>query len=184
MKALETYHLQITGPSGSGKTYFSERLHELGYPAFDADKFDNLGNHVDEQGNIVEYNHEGGLDWFQKHQWTWDAKVLKEILSQHERIIIFGGAVNEEETATLFDRVFYLHLDLESILKNLRSSERTNPYGQTEVQQQVAAAKIEEFYSHPPAGWIPLYSRDPLELVTEIEKHIGGTLKKDLIEVE
>jgi len=52
------------------------------------------------------------------------------------------------------------------------------------VQQQVAAAKIEEFYSHPPAGWIPLHSRDPLELVTEIEKHMGGTLKKDLIEVE
>lgn len=177
MKTLETYHIQVTGPSGSGKTFFSERLHELGYPAFDADLFEDLGNHVDKLGNIVEYDHEGGLEWLKKHKWTWDPAALKEILGQHKRIIIFGGAGNQNETGHLFDQVFYLHLDRDSILENLRRPERENPYGQTDAQQQDAAEKLESFYKDPPKGWIPLHSRDPQALVAEIEKHLQGVLK-------
>lgn len=152
----------------------------LGYNAVDADKIDGLGKFLDKDGNEVEYNHEGGLDWLTNNIWVWDISVLKKYLSNNPKVIIFGGATNEVEGTKMFDHVFYLELAKKEILDNLKIGDRDNPYGKTDTQQLYASKKIDEFSNNIPNGFIPLASRKPVELIVEIEKHINARLMKKI----
>lgn len=176
MNLLKNYHIQVTGPSGSGKSYFAKKLKLLGYNAVDADSIEGLGKFINKDGKEVKYNHEGGLEWLTDNIWVWDFSVLKRYLSKNPRVLIFGGATNEAVTSKVFDYVFYLKLSKKEILTNLKSENRTNPYGKTEAQQEYASHKIDEFYDNIPSDWIPLVSRKPKELIDEIEKHIKAKL--------
>src|SRR5258708_7680178 len=169
MNTLENYQIQITGPSGSGKSYFAKELNLLGYNAVDADSIHDLGKFINKNGKEVKYNHEGGINWLTNNIWVWDFPVLKKYLNDKQRIIIFGGATNEVKTSKVFDYVFYLKIPKDEILANLRSEDRTNPYGKTEAQQLYASDKIDKFYNNIPSGWIPLTSRKPISLISEIE---------------
>jgi shikimate kinase len=178
MNELDNYHIQITGPSGAGKTYFEKALKKLGYPAQDGDHIEGLGYFVDRDGNYVEFNPQGGLDWFSKHSYVWNREVLEKFLSDKPKMIICGGAPNQDETADLFDQIFYLKVEKEDILKNLRADDRENEYGKTDEQQQYASEGIDMFYNSVPKEWKSLTSRDPEKLVEEIENHLGAKLVK------
>jgi hypothetical protein len=93
-------------------------------------------------------------------------------------MIICGGAANDLETGDLFDYIFYLVAPKEVILSNLMSPDRVNPYGKTEAQQEFASTKIDQFYASIPLGWIPLRSRDPRQIIVEMEQYIGAVLQK------
>ncbi len=176
MQTLQRYRIQITGPSGSGKSYFAKQLEKMGYPAIDADNVNKLGMWVNSQGEIVEYNHDGDLQWLQEHKWVWDIKFLLEYLHTKQKVILFGGASNEHETANEFDYVFYLKLLKDEILQNLLREERTNPYGKTDIQQIYASSKIDLFYQNIPHEWTRLVSRNPKDLISEIEEYLQAKI--------
>lgn len=178
MKSLQHYCIQITGPSGSGKSYFAKALQSLGYNAIDADKIEGLGKFINKSGQEVPYNHEGGIEWLEENLWVWDFAMLQQFLSQHQKLIICGGACNESEALPFFDYVFYLFLPKEEILRNLMKEDRTNPYGKTEAQQHYASQKIDEFYSNIPSSWIPLTARKVEDLIEEIEGYIQHNLER------
>ena len=173
---LSSYHIQITGPSGSGKTYMAERLAELGYSAIDADVIEDLGRFLDADGNVHEYDHDGGQEWLERHFWSWDKSVLHAYMRDTERAIICGGAGNDREASHLFTQVFYLVLPKDEILVNLLRPERFNPFGRTPEQQAFASHMIDSFYADIPEDWIPLHSRDAQSLVSEMESHLGDSL--------
>ncbi|CAN5324412.1 hypothetical protein BH10PAT1_BH10PAT1_4190 [soil metagenome] len=178
MDSIRDYRIQITGPSGSGKSYFAEKLKLFGYNAIDADRIDRLGKFVNKNGEEVEYDDGGDLEWLINNIWVWDISILKNYLSNQKRIIIFEDATNEIEASKEFDYIFYLNLPKDEILNNLKSEGRANPYGKTEVQQTYANKKIDEFYTNIPKAWIALNSRDPEKLINEIENNIKAKLRK------
>ena len=107
MKALETYHLQITGPSGSGKTYFSERLHELGYSAFDADKFSfiELGDKKISRVNVIA----NVVDRYSSVEKSYISLTVDDASGQI-RIKIFGDDVNKFSDISQGDTVLIMGL--------------------------------------------------------------------------
>ncbi|MGC4190674.1 MAG: dephospho-CoA kinase [Thermomicrobiales bacterium] len=176
MTTFDRYQIRITGPSGSGKTYMADRLAELGYPAIDADVIEGLGRFLDRDGNVHEYDHDGGTDWLETHFWSWDEQVLRAYLGSTERVIICGGAWNDKTMDHLFTRVFYLVVPKDEMLANLLRPDRFNPYGRTPEQQAFASTMIDRFYADIPETWVPLHARDVQDLIAEIEAYLGGRL--------
>ena len=127
MEKLDHYHVLITGPSGTGKTYFASELGRLGYPVQDGDHIPGLGYFVDNKTReFAEFNPLGDIEWFTNHTYIWNREVLEKYLEDNPRIILCGGTTNYEEVADLFDKIFYLKVDKELILKNLRDESREN----------------------------------------------------------
>ena len=102
----------IEGLSGTGKTSVCEELQRLGYHAIHGDR--ELAYRGDpETGEPT--------DGFGHQHHIWDVGKVKALVSDHDEAITFfcGGSRNFAKFVDLFDAVFVLEVDLETLNRRL-----------------------------------------------------------------
>ena len=110
----------ITGRPGSGKTTVIEALRRRGFQAFNADDMPEVTKlEEQETGKPVPWP-EGVVDW-KKYIWNWQEAGLQKLL-QNESDVFIGGIVgNQQKFYPLFDKIFALTIDAETLRKRLDS---------------------------------------------------------------
>src|SRR4051812_13441327 len=119
----------VTGQAGSGKSSVAAELRRRGFTAYDTDAMPELtGFDYAETGLPVgpgEIEHP--ID-FSRFSWNWRLDPLRELLASAENVFICAITSNTVELAHLFDRVFVLVPDRETLARRLRAR-TTNPFG-------------------------------------------------------
>ena len=134
----------IPGPSGAGKTFLSKEFRKMGINAFDADELDGLHGWYDWQKKRVPFPKNGGKEFMDNHEFLWDRKFLENFLIENPDVYLFGNSGNMTNMIDLFDRVYYLNVPKELLIKRLDHQSRTNPMGKTDEQKQIVIQWAEE----------------------------------------
>lgn len=120
----------IIGIAGTGKSFLVERLKEMGVNAIDVD-FTKLAKFVDENGNQVAYDPNGGRNWWASHYYVFNLKLLKDLLKENDNAYVFcnvygkpGERNGSFDVIGLFDKTYYLLAPKELLAKRLTG--RTN----------------------------------------------------------
>jgi hypothetical protein len=113
----------IEGVSGAGKTTVAEELQRRGYHVIHGDRqFAYYGD--PETGEPLDWPpHESELDtvtWGYEH-WIWPVDKVKSLLADQRNPMTFfcGGSRNFHHFIDLFDKVFVLDLDLDTLNRRL-----------------------------------------------------------------
>ncbi len=163
--------IYITGISGSGKSAVFDELITRGYDAHEGD--DNLSafyhnvtlERVDRPTNVDERT----PDWRAQHTWKMSREKLEELKKNAgmKDVFICGVASNEEEYIDLFDKVFALMLD-EETLKHRITNRTNNDFGKSEHEMKTLLewqANTAEYYRKIGAKVID--ARKPLQAVMD-----------------
>lgn len=70
------------------------------------------------------------------HPFLWDRKVLIKYLKTNPNIYLFGLSGNVFDTIDLFDKVYFLKVNPQVVVRRLMHSSRKNPWGKKEWQQK------------------------------------------------
>jgi hypothetical protein len=143
----------IEGISGAGKTTVAEELERRGYHVIHGDRA--LAYPGDpETCAAVEGPSEPVTDlvrWRHEH-WIWDVNTVKSLIADQGRALTFfcGGARNHRHFLHLFDEVFVLNIDAETL--NLRLSRRAeDEFGGRPEERQLIAVLHATKEGLPPA---------------------------------
>ena len=126
----------ITGPSGAGKTHLAKEFRKMGLNSFDADELDGLHGWYDEQKKRVPFPLNAGKEFMDNHEFLWDRKFLENFLAQNPDVYLFGNSGNMSTMMNLFDKIYFLKVPTDIILKRLDHKTRTNPMGKTDEQKK------------------------------------------------
>jgi gluconate kinase len=108
----------IEGVSGAGKTTVAEELQRRGYHVIHGDRqFAYYGDPA--TGEPVDGPPEGVIDtlrWWHE-RWIWPADKVKALVADHSHAISFfcGGSRNSSRFIDLFDGVFVLDIDVDTL---------------------------------------------------------------------
>ena len=134
----------IIGPSGSGKTHISAELRRGWINAVDADLIPGLSGWFDKGGKEVEYPEDAGKDFLDNHEFLWNREFLKDYLKKQDEIYLFGLSGNVFSIIDLFDKIYFLKVELKVLAKNLRHVSRENPMGSADYQLKNALRYAKE----------------------------------------
>jgi adenylate kinase family enzyme len=110
----------ITGVAGSGKTTVANEFISRGYNAYDMDTVPGLCSWQElSTGQTVERNPEPSVEWFEKYNWSWNEKKVREILNQRESIFLCGFGANQDKFYALFTKVFLLTGDVNTLFQRI-----------------------------------------------------------------
>lgn len=127
----------IMGTSGSGKTFLSKKFRKAGRNAFDADELDELHGWYNWEKKRVPFPKDAGKEFMENHEFLWDRKFLESFLKKNPNIYLFGNSGNIPEISDLFDKVYFLKVPAEILIKRLDHKTRKNPMGKTDSQKQI-----------------------------------------------
>jgi broad-specificity NMP kinase len=165
----------VTGQAGSGKSSVAAELVRRGFTAYDTDAmpevtgFDSL--EAGKTPTLEEISHP--VD-FSRVAWNWRLDKLQELFGSADDVFICAITSNTVENAHLFDRVFVLVPDRETLARRLR--ERTNnTFGKDPAEAEPVLAHNDVIAAEWRArGGIPIDSARPLEqVVDEILRYVG-----------
>ncbi len=129
----------IEGVSASGKSTVCEELKRRGYAAVDGDQELAYNGHPETGESIPGLQHEHHI---------WDVEKLKVYIDDKSKDIMFfcGGSRNFKKFIDLFDDVFVLDVDEESIIERLASRDQPDGWGKkpSEVQLVLQLNKTKE----------------------------------------
>lgn len=160
---MKTYY--ITGISGTGKSTVIEELSKRGYSTIDIDDVEGLCHWVNKSsGELADYYTGVGADWLSQHEWICDKTILKkELLSKKSEIVfVCGLADNKTKILPLFQKVFLLQADEDTITKRLTSSGRAHDFGFHEADRKYIFSIAKDFETQSvKAGAIPINTNQP-----------------------
>lgn len=136
----------ITGVSASGKTTVASLLRKHGYTVYDGDKVSGLGHWVDSAGKSVKVPPRLTSDWIRRHSWNWERKHIERMLETDKTVFLCGASSNSEEFYPLFDKVFLLSIDTDTMKKRLNS--RASGFGKFKQEQALAVEWHSWFENH------------------------------------
>jgi broad-specificity NMP kinase len=111
----------VTGQAGSGKSSVAAELRRRGLTAYDTDAmpevtgFDDVETGFPAAGDAVRHP----ID-FRRVAWNWRLDALHALLASADDVFVCAITSNTVEQAHLFDRVFVLVPDRETLAKRLR----------------------------------------------------------------
>jgi len=165
----------ILGDAGSGKSTTAKYLQKLGYSAYDTDFMPNVTKIEDvKTGKHLDKWPSRPIDWA-LYRWNWQDKALKQLLSSSETVFIAGLPSNRKDYYPLFDRVFVLTADPETIKQRILTR-KEHSYGKHPGELKAVLdyhSQLEkEFRKIPNAIWIN--STLPVDKVAkEILAHVN-----------
>ena len=162
----------IIGPSGSGKTHISSELKKRGFNAVDPDLIPGLSGWFDKDGKEVEYPEDADKEFLDNHEFLWNKKFLESYLERQEEIYLFGLSGNVFDVVDLFEKAYFLKVEPQALVKNLRHETRNNPMGKTDYQLENAlkyAKEIEQKAKELNITIITASGKSPDEIFTEIK---------------
>ncbi len=116
----------IEGVSGSGKTTVCKELLRHGYQAIHGDRVlayqgdPETGEPVNGCGHAPDCDRPACLTWL-NDRWVWKLELVRTLVADHQQPMTFfcGGSRNFSKFIQLFDGVFVLDVDLDSLLRRL-----------------------------------------------------------------
>lgn len=118
----------ISGPSGSGKSTVGGILKQQGFRVIETDFEEGLSGWFN--------NHSGKKvkdmptepytqEWHNSHSWLWDKDRMSEVLSSvgDQPVFFCGGAYNEKDFYSQFDKRFGLCVDGKTLVERLQKRE-------------------------------------------------------------
>jgi broad-specificity NMP kinase len=158
----------VTGQAGSGKSSVAAELRRRGFAAYDTDAMEGVaGFDYAETGLPVgpgEIEHP--ID-FRRFSWNWRLDRLLQLLESTDDVFICAITSNTVELAHLFDRIFVLVPDRETLAERLRTR-TTNTFGKhpTEAEGVLNHNDViaEEWRGR---GGIPIDAARPLETIVD-----------------
>jgi len=151
----------IEGGSGTGKSTVWEELKKRGYKAINGDR--ELAYKGDpETGKRTE------SIGFEYH--IWDVNKVKEIIANKEDKVAFfcGGSRNFPKFIDLFDKVFVLDVDTETLKQRLENRD-ANDWGGNNEQKELIL-RLHAANDTVPEGMLIDTARPPSEVVDDIIK--------------
>jgi len=135
----------ITGICGTGKSTISKALKDRGILSVDFSDVRGMCYWKDlKTEERVSYSPIESLGWFKNKSYFCDLTKLKEVLNQHESVVITGVASGSTmEYLPLFDKVILLQCSPEVFTHRMRT--RTALYGKTKAEQEDAIKWQKEF---------------------------------------
>lgn len=124
----------IEGGSGTGKSSVCRELKRRGYKVVDGDN--ELAYRGDpETGKRVDISRES-LD-FQYRMWVWDIDKVQVIAANQDDEIVFfcGGSRNHQKYIDVFEKVFVLDIDVDTLKERLQSREPDDWGGNNEEKE-------------------------------------------------
>ena len=118
----------ITGSPGVGKTSVVEELTKRGYKAYNTDNYREITWFDDLQTGKPLKNKPPATFDPTRHGWNWRLPALKKLLNSAKNVFVSGVTSNTIENLDLFDKVFVLHIGLDT-LKDRLTDRANNDFG-------------------------------------------------------
>lgn len=162
----------ITGRKGSGKTTVIKLLQERGFTAYNTDDLPEATKLQNkETGEVIPWPEEK-VDWA-TYVWNWQRPEIEKLLASDENVFLGAIVSNQSEYYPLFDKVFVVTVDSETLRQRLESHEHASHHLPGEIERMLAdhESKQEKFIK---AGAEPISGgRPPEEIVDDILKRVG-----------
>jgi thymidylate kinase len=131
----------IEGVSGSGKTTVAEELEQLGYKVIHGDRvLASVGDPATGKSftDFPPKHVADSPEWKHKH-WIWDESKVRSLTADQGNAITFfcGGSRNLERFVDLFDAVFILEIDAQTLTRRLEARPHDEFGGRPEEQQLI-----------------------------------------------
>ncbi len=112
----------IDGVSGTGKTSVATELERRGYHVAHGDRVLAYRGHPETGEPLEDFATNSDASFAHQHH-LWDVKKVKSLLADQSHPVSFfcGGSRNFREFIDLFDEVFVLDVDLETLKRRLAS---------------------------------------------------------------
>ena len=156
----------VTGQAGSGKSSVAAELRRRGFSAYDTDEMPGVtGFDYVETGMPVDPSEIQHPFDFSRIAWNWRVAALHELLASADDVFICAITSDTVELAHLFDRVFVLVPDRETLARRLR--ERTNNnFGKHPAEAEPVLAHNDVIADEwRPRGGIPIDATRSLDVV-------------------
>lgn len=129
--------IYITGAPGSGKSSLQKGLENRGYETYDLDDRSLGGPHNKSTDELVTIPpaDQRTPEWFDQHEWRIYSGVIKNLKAKatDKDIYICGVAASDDGILPLFDKIFYLDIDVNTLKQRL-GSRSENSYGQNDFE--------------------------------------------------
>lgn len=155
----------IEGVSGTGKTSIATKLEAMGFDVVHGDR--TLAYQGDkETGAPVKLSQNASAKELHNHH-IWDIEKLPAHMADKSSPATFfcGGARNHHKFIKLFDLVFILKIDEQSLKQRLANRPADEFGGQT--AEQALILKLNRSQSDTPRSGIPIDATQPINLVIE-----------------
>ena len=137
------FRVLVMGMPGSGKSHIAQAMKVRGYNAIDVDTDEPyLAKIIDDKGEQVAYDPDGGEEWWKTHFYVYRVELLKETLRNSTELYLFGNVGGEPGkdndnfgVARLFDKVCYLDAPSDMLITRLKSRDN-NPFGKNSWEQE------------------------------------------------
>ena len=132
----------IEGVSGAGKTTVATELQRRGYQAIHGDR--ELAYRGDPETGLpaLPGTGEATAAWLSEH-WIWDVAKVRAYLANHDEPVTFfcGGSRNFTKFIDLFDGVFVLEVDLDTMNRRIDERVALEPtdFGGTPEERELIA---------------------------------------------
>ncbi len=121
--------IYVNGHPGVGKSTACKKLQKLGYQTFDIDK-NNLATwrnkRTGRQAKLPENASERTIKWYSEHGYMISRDRLEELskTAKDRDIFVFGHSKEDNSVIDLFDKIIFLTLDKQTLVKRLQERKR------------------------------------------------------------
>jgi len=161
----------VEGVSGAGKTTVAEELQRRRYQVVHGDRV--LARTGDAVTGRPLQEPTTGWSAEQKHQHhIWDIDQLQALVADKSRPVAFfcGGSRNSASFINLFDQVFVLEIDAETL--NRRLDARPDEFG-NQPEERALVLRLHRTREDLPSGGVSIdATRSVTEVVDEILRHV------------
>ncbi len=159
----------IEGVSGAGKTTVAEELERRGYEVVHGDRvLASIGDPVTGNQFVSPPPKDvtDGPEWKQKH-WIWDENKVKSLTADQSNAVTFfcGGSRNFPRFVDLFDAVFVLEIDAQTLKRRLESRLEDEFGGRPDEQELILG--IHATKEDIPKNGIPINATARVEQVVD-----------------
>jgi broad-specificity NMP kinase len=155
----------ITGRPGCGKSTTIHALAARGYIAYNTDNIPGITRLEDKATREEVTWPEGQVDW-KRYAWNWQEKELKQLLKSDDTIFVGAVVGNQEEFYPLFNKVFVLMIDPETLRQRLLSHEHEDHHNPKYIKRMVSIhlEKQDHFIQQ---GCVPISAVQPVDRVVD-----------------
>ncbi len=165
----------VTGVPGAGKSTVNAELKARGYESYDGDE-DKLAEWFDDKGRVVKVKKRENIDnkFLASHTKGIAREVIEDLAFKAKDKVIFlcNDPENEEQLIDLFDQVFALIID-EETMKYRLATRTNNQWGKRPVEIEYSLAFKEK--------WLPLikkYDYITIDATQPTKDIVGQILEK------
>jgi gluconate kinase len=164
----------IEGVSGAGKTTVAEELERRGYQVVHGDRV--LARHGDPLTGEVFDHPRAGWTLEQRHRhWIWDVQLVRATVTDTSHPVTFycGGSRNSAMFLDLFDGVFVLEVDVETLEQRL-GARPADEFGNL-PEERALVLRVHRTREDLPRGGVSIDAIRPIaDVVDEILHRVDG----------